>query len=81
MENGEIEGLNRYFMSSVNCEGIDIPLYKRRGGKFYPICDCKGNCLNCQTALCGIEDLAMAHPDSKKDWKLKDYKRWSTMIE
>jgi len=81
MEDGEIEGLNRHFMSSVNCEGIDIPLYKRRGDKFYPLYDCRGNCLNCQKALCGIDDLAMAKPDSRKGWKLKDYRRWSTMIE
>jgi len=81
MEDGSVEGLNRYFMSSVNCEGIDIPIYKRKGDKFYPLYDCRGDCLNCQKALCGIEDLAMAKPGSKKDWKLKDYKRWSTMIE
>ncbi len=81
MEDGSIKGLNRHFMSSVNCEGIDIPLYKRRGDKFYPLYDCPGSCLNCRKALCGIEDLAMANPGSKKDWKLKDYKRWSTMIE
>ena len=78
---GEIEGLNRYFMSSLNCEGINIPIYVRRGKKFYPACDCSGNCLNCQEALCGIKDLAMGVPGSKKDWKLKDYRRWSTMIE
>ncbi|MDP8234590.1 MAG: hypothetical protein P9M06_07350 [Candidatus Saelkia tenebricola] len=81
VNDGNVEGLNRYFMSSVNCEGINIPLYKRKGDKFYPLYDCTGNCLNCREAFCGIDDLAMGHPDSKKDWKLRDYKRWSTMIK
>jgi DNA repair photolyase len=80
-EFGNLEGLNKYFMSSGNCEGIDIPIYKRKGKKFYPAFDCSGNCLNCQQALCGIEDLAMGKPGAKKDWKLEDYRRWSTMLE
>jgi len=77
-KDGEIKGLNQEFMSSRNCEGINIPIYKRKGKKFYPACDCDGNCLHCTNAQCGIEDLAMGRKeDSKKDWHLKDYKRWS----
>lgn len=77
---GKTEGLNKYFMSSPNCEGINIPIYKRNGKKFYPIYNCLGNCLNCWEARCGITDLAMAKEGSKKDWKLKDYKRWSRKL-
>lgn len=81
LEKGKVEGLNRYFMSSTNCEGIDIPIYIRKGRKFYPAADCKGNCLNCTDPICGIDDLAMGKPESKKDWKLRDYRRWSTLLE
>lgn len=28
-EGGSLEGLNKYFMTSYNCEGIDIPVYRR----------------------------------------------------
>jgi len=76
----EIRGLNREFMSSRNCEGIDIPIYIRKGGKFYPACDCKGDCLHCTNPICGIEDLAMGREGSKKDWHLKDYRRWSRKL-
>ncbi|MCD6472232.1 hypothetical protein J7K55_03810 [Candidatus Aerophobetes bacterium] len=80
IKNGEIKGLNKEFMSSYNCEGIDIPVYKRERGKFYPACKCKGNCLYCTDARCGIKDLAMGKEGSKKDWHLKDYRRWSKDI-
>ncbi|HID94833.1 MAG TPA: hypothetical protein EYP53_02080 [Candidatus Latescibacteria bacterium] len=76
-EDGRTRGLNREFMSSRNCEGIDIPIYKRIGEGFYPACDCIGNCLYCLEARCGIDDLAMGRDGSKKDWKLRDYRRWS----
>lgn len=76
-----IKGLNQEFMSSLNCEGIDIPVYIRKNGKFAPATDCKGNCLNCFQARCGIEDLAMGKEGAKKDWKLKDYRRWSEQIK
>jgi DNA repair photolyase len=78
---GNAVGLNRDFMSSVNCEGIDIPIYKKKENKFYPAANCNGNCLNCKEAICGISDLAMGKQGSKKDWRLKDYKRWSTGLE
>jgi len=74
---GEVRGLNREFMSSRNCEGIDIPIYRKSGDKFYPACDCKGDCLHCVDPVCGIDDLAMGREDSKKDWRLKDYRKWS----
>ncbi|MFQ5835767.1 MAG: hypothetical protein ACE5HR_07585 [bacterium] len=77
---GEVIGLNQEFMSSRNCEGIDIPLYKREGRKFYPAVDCAGDCLHCTDPRCGIEDLAMGRRSSKKDWRLKDYRRWSKKI-
>jgi len=74
------KGLNQEFMSSVNCEGIDIPIYVRVGERFKPIANCNGACLNCKEAICGIDDLAMGKKeDSKKDWKLKDYRRWSQL--
>jgi DNA repair photolyase len=79
LKDSNILGLNREFMTSKNCEGIDIPIYIRSGKyRFEPIYDCLGNCLNCKDAKCNIPDLAMASsPNSKKDFKLKDYKRWS----
>jgi len=77
LKEGEAIGLNQEFMSSLNCEGIDIPIYRRKGEKFYPATDCAGNCLNCTKPRCGIEDLAMGRDGVKKDWRLKDYRRWS----
>lgn len=74
---GETQGLNKEFMSSVNCEGIDIPIYQRRGEKFYPATDCKGNCLNCLKPHCDIPELAMGNEKSNYSWKLRDYRRWS----
>lgn len=81
LSDGKPVGLNREFMSSTNCEGIDIPIYVRDGDKFRPATDCKGNCLSCVDASCGIEELAMARsPDTKKAFKLADYRRWSKFI-
>ncbi|NQS89168.1 hypothetical protein HQ584_05205 [Patescibacteria group bacterium] len=77
----EIRGLNEEFMSSCNCEGINIPVYKRGKDKFYPAANCNGNCLNCFNAKCGIQDLAMGKKNSKRSWRLKDYKRWSKELE
>jgi hypothetical protein len=71
-------------MTSDNCEGINIPIYIRKNLKdlFEPAVDCKGNCLNCTDAKCGIDDLSMGKdPNCKKDWKLSDYKRWSKILE
>lgn len=79
LKDGQILGLNREFMTSKNCEGIDIPIYVRRNNnRFEPLYECVGDCLNCNNALCGIKDLAMASSENtKKDFKLKDYRRWS----
>jgi hypothetical protein len=77
LKEGKIVGLNQEFMSSRNCEGIDIPIYARKGEKFYPTTNCSGECLNCSDPKCGIEDLAMGKDGSRKDWYLKDYRRWS----
>jgi len=81
IKKGEVRGLNKEFMSSGNCEGIDIPIYIRKKDKFYPACDCKGDCLHCTNPVCGIEDLAMGREGSKKDWRLSDYKRWSKELK
>ena len=67
-------GLNRKYMTSINCEGIDVPIYMRYtlNDKFMPA-SCKGNCLTCTAELvCDIGDLKNA-----QSWKLKDYRRWS----
>jgi DNA repair photolyase len=81
LADGEARGLNREFMSSRNCEGINIPVYARKGSVFYPLTSCTGDCLFCIDPECGIEDLAMGRDGAKKDWKLKDYRRWSGMIK
>jgi len=78
---GKPRGLNREFTSSTNCEGIDIPVYRKEKGKFVPATDCRGDCLNCAEAKCGIKDLAMKREESKKDWRLKDYRRWSKELK
>jgi len=78
---GKPRGLNREFTSSRNCEGIDIPVYRRVKEKFVPATDCRGDCLNCTEAKCGIEDLVMKRESSKKDWRLKDYRRWSRQLK
>ncbi|MCS7231863.1 MAG: hypothetical protein RMJ67_06975, partial [Elusimicrobiota bacterium] len=72
------EGLNKIFMSSTNCEGIDIPIYVRNPNenRFYPAVNCNGACLSCKNALCGIEELAQGNT-GPKGLKLKDYKSFS----
>jgi DNA repair photolyase len=78
---GRPVGLNREFMSSKNCEGADIPVYIRRAERFVPAAPCTGACLNCIEASCGIDDLAMGREESKKDFTLQDYRRWSRELE
>jgi DNA repair photolyase len=74
----KVRGLNKEFMSSNNCDGIDIPIYVREGDgkRFEPVKGCNGNCLNCHFSdkmpKCGILDLKKAGA-----WKLRDYRRWS----
>ncbi|MCK4398424.1 MAG: radical SAM protein [Methanophagales archaeon] len=85
----KFKGLNQEFMTSRNCEGIDIPIYVQRDGgeRFSPVEGCDGNCLRCyrlgkererekERNKCGIEDLGKAGA-----WKLRDYKRWSKVVE
>ena len=81
IENGKIIGLNKEFMSSSNCEGIDIPIYFRKNNRFLPF-DCNGNCLKCKEAKCGIYELAQGNKE--KDylgWDYYDYLRWNKIIE
>jgi len=77
----KVVGLNSEFMSSNNCEGVDVPIYVRRGdGKWFePVPGCNGNCLKCHFSdkepVCGIPDLKKAGA-----WKLRDYRRWSKVM-
>ncbi len=76
-----VRGLNPEFMSSHNCEGIDVPLYVRhdKDKRFEPIANCHGNCLQCHfendKPACGLPDLKQAGA-----WTLRDYRRWSAVI-
>ncbi len=81
IKNGKIIGLNREFMSSSNCEGIDIPIYFRKNNKFLPF-DCKGDCLKCKKAKCGIYELAQGNKNEDyRGWDYYDYLRWNKIIE
>ena len=77
----KVRGLNKEFMSSNNCDGVDIPIYVRRGDaeRFEPVRGCNGNCLKCHFSdiepICSISDLKKAGA-----WKLRDYRRWSKGI-
>ena len=78
----KVKGLNKRFMSSNNCEGVDVPIYvrKRDGKQFEPVKGCNGNCLKChftdKEPVCDIPDLKKAGA-----WKLWDYRRWSKLFE
>ncbi len=72
-----IERIKSHGVSHIVTSILDIPLYKREEKKFYPAVDCTGDCLYCTDPRCGIEDLAMGREGSRKDWRLKDYRRWS----
>ncbi len=83
------KGLNSEFMSSKNCEGLNVPIYKftgkiKGGYRQYAPVDCSndGDCLTCTDPICGIKDLAMGScykcdSNCKVDFKLADYKKWS----
>ncbi len=81
LDGKRVRGLNREFMSSNNCEGVDVPIYVRReeGERFEQVEGCDGNCLKChfsdKAPVCGIPDLKKAGA-----WKLRDYRRWSRDI-
>lgn len=70
-----LRGLNQEFATSLNCEGLDVPIYVKRDD-FFEAVSCKGNCLSCKNAVCGIEELKRAGA-----WKLRDYRRWSKVIK
>lgn len=75
---GRPVGLNAEFMSSRNCEGLDIPVYIRRGDRFVPAARCDGSCLTCTEAICGIDDLSLGRIGwDKPGFRLADYRRWS----
>ena len=57
-EKEKIMGLNAEFATSLNCEGINVPIYFRRQNKFYPLSGCRGNCLTCRDNICGIDKIA-----------------------
>jgi DNA repair photolyase len=78
---GKPVGLNREFMSSTNCEGVDVPVYVRRRDGFVPAAECSGACLTCVEPSCGMPDLAMGRGQGKKDFTLSDYRRWSRNLE
>jgi DNA repair photolyase len=81
MDGGRPVGLNAEYMSSDNCEGIDIPVYFRAGDRFLPAADCNGACLTCQDPRCGIQDLAMGKAGvAKRDFNLADYRRWGQLL-
>lgn len=67
----KVIGLNRDYMTSYNCEGIDVPIYSRHGDKFYPIEDCRGNCLDCTGDSCSIDKMVQG-----RDLTLRDYRKW-----
>ncbi|MBN2121016.1 MAG: radical SAM protein [Candidatus Omnitrophica bacterium] len=76
-QKGNIIGLNKQFSSALNCEGLNIPIYKRKGGRFYPQQGCRGNCLSCSEAVCGIDELAYAKTKKPLALKYSDYRRFS----
>ncbi|MCM8804130.1 MAG: hypothetical protein NC833_02615, partial [Candidatus Omnitrophica bacterium] len=77
----KIIGLNKEFMTSNNCEGIDIPIYFRKDNKFYPY-DCLGNCLSCKDGKCGIIELAQGNrKENFSGWDYYDYLRWNKVIK
>jgi DNA repair photolyase len=78
---GKPVGLNKTFMSSSNCEGASIPIYRRQGKAFVPAASCDGACLRCADARCGVEDLAMGRGGGKVDFALSDYRRWTKNLE
>ena len=71
-------GMNREFATTANCEGLNIPIYRRSGEHFIPASDCNGACLTCNEAKCGIAELAMGrHGVPEKGVQLSDWRRWS----
>jgi len=89
-----LTGMNSRFMTGTdNCEGVNIPVYRRKGTRTYrperggselPVFipatpDCTGNCLACSAGECGNPDLPQAGKCLCRGWKLSDYRRWSRL--
>ncbi len=72
-----IAGLNRLYSTSLNCEGMNVPVYVKSAGnrKFQPLNGCKGNCLICENCQISPE-LAQA-----KALRLADYKRLGKILD
>ncbi|MFC1514650.1 radical SAM protein [Candidatus Omnitrophota bacterium] len=71
-----VTGLNAEFMTSLSCEGMDTPIYKRKGERFYPQEGCRGSCLSCISPLCGIEELAYGKTKRHLGLQYSDYRRY-----
>ncbi len=76
IKNG-IAGLNRLYSTSLNCEGMNVPVYVKSADnrEFQPLNGCKGNCLTCENCQITLE-LAQA-----KALRLVDYKRLGKILE
>ncbi|MDI6730811.1 MAG: radical SAM protein [Candidatus Altarchaeum sp.] len=72
-----LSGLNHLYSTSLNCEGMNVPVYVKSAGngKFQSLNKCKGNCLTCGNCQLTPE-LAQA-----KALKLADYKRLGKIFE
>ena len=73
-EGASIKGLNCEFSTAYNCEGKDVPLYKRNGSRFYPISGCRGNCLYCERPVCGLSRFDHQSGNTSYALTLKDYR-------
>ncbi len=63
--------LNKEFMTSHNCEGVDTPLFRKNSqGKWIPLKNCTGNCIyGCSSISCGISDLRRGLSLKISDWR------------
>lgn len=69
-----LSGMNIQYSSSRNCEGKDVPVYRREGSRFNPIVGCKGNCLRCDSFVCGLSRFNHKSGKTCLALTLKDYK-------
>ncbi|OQX21580.1 MAG: hypothetical protein BWK75_02915 [Candidatus Altiarchaeales archaeon A3] len=72
-----LSGLNCLYSTSLNCEGMNVPVYVKSAGnrKFQQLNNCEGNCLTCGNCLL-THELAQA-----KALRLADYKRLGKIFE
>ncbi len=73
-EEGRVKGLNQEFSTSYNCEGKDVPLYRKHGKRFSPIEGCRGNCLRCTSFACGLPQFYHSTGKTCYALTLKDYR-------